>query len=74
MARTEVATLEKNLPPEQRSLVYSRLGQLYLQLQQEREARSAFNRALSIDPQNLAARDGLVELTRAGSVEVPGQN
>jgi 4-amino-4-deoxy-L-arabinose transferase-like glycosyltransferase len=74
MARKEVATLEKNLPPEQRSLVYSRLGQLYQQLQTEREARSAFNRALSIDPQNLAARDGLVELTRAGSVEVPGQN
>lgn len=73
MARKEVATLERNLPPGPLSQVYTRLGRLYLRLDQVREARSAFNHALSIDPQNQGARDELRSLTEAGSVELPGQ-
>jgi hypothetical protein len=73
MARREVATLEKNLPREQRSLVYGRLGRLYAALGRSSEARSAYRRALAIDPGNRAAKEGLETLGRGGTVEAPGQ-
>lgn len=73
MARREVATLERNLPREQRSLVYSRLGRLYAALGREDEARSVYRRALAIDPGNGAAGEGLEALGRGGTVEAPGQ-
>lgn len=73
LARKEVATLERNLPPAPLSRVYSKLGRLYLRLDREREARSAFNRAIAIDPGNEAAWDGLREIPPAGFVEVPDQ-
>ncbi len=73
MARKEVATLERNLPRPQLSMVYGALGRLYRERGREVEARSAFNRALHFDPQNQEAREALVDQVPQGSVETPGQ-
>jgi len=62
MVRRELATLERNLPPEQLSIVFSRLGRLYGSLGRENEARSAYRRALAVDSHNRAARAGLEAL------------
>jgi hypothetical protein len=70
MARQEVAAIERNLPREQLSIVYNRLGRVYAEDGLLREARSAYSRAAAVDPGNREARDWL----RSGSVEPPGQN
>jgi 4-amino-4-deoxy-L-arabinose transferase-like glycosyltransferase len=73
MARKEVATIERNLPRPQLSMVYGALGRLYRERGREREALSAFRRALSLDPRNKAARDELDNQIPGGSMELSGQ-
>ena len=67
--------MERNLPPAQLSRVYLRLGFLYRSLGREPEARAAFQRALSADPGNRAAREALRQKsTESEAVEPADQN
>ena len=65
LARKEVANLERNLPPQSLSWVYSQLGDLYREEGLDQEARSSYRRALRASPNNRHARE---------SMELCGQN
>jgi len=71
MARKEVSTLERNMPRDQLSMVYTRLGERYADEGRLREARNAFHRASVLDPHNQLARDRMHGLDRQGAMEVP---